>query len=219
MHPVPHVPETAVIAPDDGSHLATRYRLMDAAARLMAHQGYVGTSVRAIASRAGLTTGAIYAQFPGGKEELFLAILASVGREVQRFVGEALVAATDPVDLIVRQAGALWDFFDTYPSFAALVVRESISGALGDPSPFVEQNADAILQLRALFEQAIAAGLMAPVSCSYVMFWVTTTCTTFHGCRPLRETVWTDDHLARARADFLDSLRRMLTPPPPGAPA
>lgn len=211
----PHEPaHTAIVEPEDGSHLSTRYRLMDAAARLMAHQGYVGTSVRAIASRAGVTTGAIYAQFPGGKDELFLAILSSVGAEVQRFVAEALVDATDPVDLVVRQAGALWDFFERHPSFAALVVRENVSGALGDPSPFVEQNASSILQLRELFAAAVREGRMAPVNTSYVMFWVTTTCMTFHGCRPLRDTVWTDEDLGHARRDFLEALRRMLTPAP-----
>ncbi len=206
---------SAIIEPNDGSHLSTRYRLMDAAARLMAHQGYVGTSVRAIASRAGVTTGAIYAHFPGGKEELFLAILSAVGSEVQRHVGEALIAAADPVDLIVRQAGALWDFFERYPSFAALLVRENVSGALGDPSPFVEQNAEAILQLRAMFTYAMAEGLMAPVNASYVMFWVTTTCMTFHGCGPLRDTVWTPEDIVGARQAFLLELRRMLTPTAP----
>ena len=204
----------AIVEPHDGSHLATRYKLLDATARLMAHQGYVGTSMRAIASRAGVTTGAIYAQFPGGKQELFLAIIASVGREVQRFVAESMAGASDPVDAIVRQAAGLWDFFETYPSFAALVARENVSGALGDPSPFVEQNAEAILQLRAFFKAGIDEGLIAPVNVSYVLFWVTSTTVTFHGCRPLRETAFTDDDLGRARTDFLDALRRMLSPRP-----
>jgi len=202
------------VVPDDDSHLATRYRLMDGAARLMAHQGYAGTSLRAIASAAGLTTGAIYAHFPGGKEELFVAIVSSLGDEVRRCVAEAIVDATGPVDAIVRQAGALWDFFETYPSFAALVARENVSGALGDPSPFVEQNAGAIVQLRALFEGAIEAGLMAPVNVSSILFWVTSTTTSFHGCRPLRDTVWTSEDLATARRDFLNMLRTMLAPPP-----
>lgn len=204
----------AFVVPGDGSHLATRFRLMDAAARLMAHQGYVGTSVRAIANRAGVTTGAIYNQFPGGKRELFLAILESVGIEVQRFVAEGMAEAADPVDAVVRQAGALWDFFETYPSFAALIVRENVSGALGDPSPFVEQNAQAILQLRELFQYAMDEGLMAQVNPSYVLFWVFNTCSAFHGCGPLRQTVWTESDLQTARADFLRAVHAMLTPVP-----
>lgn len=206
---------SAIVEPEDGSHLSTRYRLMDAAARLMADHGYAGTSLRTIAARAGVTTGAIYAQFPGGKEELFLAILSSVGAEVQRFVGEALQEVHDPVDLVVRQAGALWDFFERYPSFAALVVRESVHGALGDPSPFVAQNEGAIRLLRVMFTESIATGLLAPVSPSYVMFWVTSACMTFHGCQPLRATVWTEAELPAARQEFLDALRRMLTPAGP----
>lgn len=211
---MPSPPDPLPRATADRSPVATRERLMDAAARLMAHQGYGSTSVRSIAARAGLTTGAIYAQFPGGKEELFLAILASVEVEVRRFVADAMAGASGPVDAIVRQAGALWDFFERHPSFAALVARENVGGALGDPSPFVEDNAENILQLRALFDHAIAAGELAPVNVSYVLFWVTTTCTTFHGCRPLRETVWSPDDLPHAREDFLAALRLMLTPRP-----
>jgi AcrR family transcriptional regulator len=204
---------TRVFAQGEPKQVGTRYRLMDAAARLMAHQGYVGTSVRAIAARAGLTTGAMYAQFPGGKEELFLAIVASVGREVQLSVADSLSDAADPVDAVVRLAGGLWDFLADYPSFAALLQRENISGALGDPSPFVEQNAAMILQLRALFDHAVAEGQIAPMNVSFLMFWIFSTCTAFHGCQPLREVVWTPQDLATARADYLGTLRRMLTPP------
>ncbi|HMV65609.1 MAG TPA: TetR/AcrR family transcriptional regulator [Myxococcota bacterium] len=194
------------------AHPATRARLLDAGARLMARHGYAGTTVRELATEAGLTTGAIYAQFPGGKEELFRAILTAVGERVQAFVADALIGADDPVDLMVRQAGALWDFFAAHPSYAALVVRENVAGALGDPSPFVAQNAESIRQLRALFDQAIAEGLMAPVNVSYVLFWVVSATMNFHGCGPLRETLWRTADLASARADFLASLRRTLTP-------
>lgn len=206
------LPSPAFVPPEDGAHLATRYRLMDVAARLMAHQGYAGTSLRAVASAAGVTTGAIYAHFPGGKRALFLEIIQSVVDAVQRFVADGMVGTTDPVDAIVRQAGGLWDFFDTYPSFAALITRENIRGALGDPSPFALHNADAIEQLRALLDHAVAAGQMRPVNVSYVLFWITTTCTSFHGCRPLRDAVFTPDDSAHARADFLAAVHRMLSP-------
>ena len=52
----------------------TRRRLLDAAARAFARAGYGETSVRDIANAAGLTTGALYAHFPG-KEDLFLVLL------------------------------------------------------------------------------------------------------------------------------------------------
>jgi AcrR family transcriptional regulator len=52
----------------------TRDRLLDAATALFAETGFSGTSVAAIAKRAGVTTGAIYSNF-AGKDELFAAVV------------------------------------------------------------------------------------------------------------------------------------------------
>jgi AcrR family transcriptional regulator len=52
----------------------TRERLLDAAATLFAEHGFSGTSVAAIAKRAGVTTGAIYSNF-AGKDDLFTAVV------------------------------------------------------------------------------------------------------------------------------------------------
>jgi AcrR family transcriptional regulator len=52
----------------------TRDRLLDAAAALFAETGFSGTSVAAIAKRAGVTTGAIYSNF-AGKDDLFTAVV------------------------------------------------------------------------------------------------------------------------------------------------
>lgn len=54
----------------------TEARLLDAAAELFATRGYQSASLRAIATRAGLTTGAIYSRFPGGKPDLLLRLAA-----------------------------------------------------------------------------------------------------------------------------------------------
>jgi AcrR family transcriptional regulator len=52
----------------------TRDRLLDAGAALFAERGFSGTSVAAIAKRAGVTTGAIYSNF-AGKDDLFTAVV------------------------------------------------------------------------------------------------------------------------------------------------
>jgi AcrR family transcriptional regulator len=59
-------PRDGAAAPSDGS---TRDRLLLAAYELLVARGYQATTVQAVAQRAGLTTGAIYANF-GGKQEL-----------------------------------------------------------------------------------------------------------------------------------------------------
>lgn len=59
-------PRDDAAAASDGS---TRDRLLRAAYELLVARGYQATTVQAVAQRAGLTTGAIYANF-GGKQEL-----------------------------------------------------------------------------------------------------------------------------------------------------
>jgi AcrR family transcriptional regulator len=54
----------------------TRASLVEAAAQLIAEQGYERTSLEQVASRAGMTRGAIYGNFKN-KEELFLAVVAT----------------------------------------------------------------------------------------------------------------------------------------------
>ena len=53
----------------------TRAALIDAAAALIRERGYEGTTLAAVAERAGMTRGAIYGNFKN-REELFLAVVA-----------------------------------------------------------------------------------------------------------------------------------------------
>lgn len=56
------------------SRAITRTRLIDAAERMFAEQGFDGASLEAIAESAGYTRGALYYNF-SGKDELFFAVL------------------------------------------------------------------------------------------------------------------------------------------------
>ena len=55
---------------------STRTRLLDAAYELLVQDGYHATTVQGVARRAGLTTGAIYANFANKQELMALAVLA-----------------------------------------------------------------------------------------------------------------------------------------------
>lgn len=54
---------------------ATRSKLLESAQRLFAEKGYKGTSVRMINRSVGLADGILYHYFPGGKKEIFKAVL------------------------------------------------------------------------------------------------------------------------------------------------
>jgi AcrR family transcriptional regulator len=70
----------------------TRSLLLDAAAKVFAHNGYAGASVDDVAEAAGFSTGALYSNF-SGKEELFIALFSERNRER---TSEAVRAILDP---------------------------------------------------------------------------------------------------------------------------
>ena len=70
----------------------TRSLLLEAAAKVFAHNGYTGASVEDVAEAAGFSTGALYSNF-SGKEDLFLALFAERNRER---TGEAVKSILDP---------------------------------------------------------------------------------------------------------------------------
>jgi AcrR family transcriptional regulator len=69
---------------------STRDRLLAAAVEVFVEQGYDGARLQDIARAAGLTTGAIYANFRGKDELLFAAIGARAGAEVDGLLAEGL---------------------------------------------------------------------------------------------------------------------------------
>jgi AcrR family transcriptional regulator len=82
-------PPAAAASPSD---VPTRDRLLEAAYELLAARGYQATTVQAVARRAGLTTGAIYANF-GGKQELMVhAVLAEWYRTERELLNEFLAS-------------------------------------------------------------------------------------------------------------------------------
>src|ERR1700742_1468312 len=78
----------------------TRERLIAAAIEVFAEQGYEGARLQDIARAAGLTTGAIYANFRGKAELLFAAIGTRAGAEVDALLAGA--AGTDTRTLLER---------------------------------------------------------------------------------------------------------------------
>src|SRR5438045_3880377 len=65
---------------------STRQRLLEAAIAVFSEKGYDGAGVQEIARRAGLTTGAIYANFRGKADLLFSAIDARSGDELDELL-------------------------------------------------------------------------------------------------------------------------------------
>src|SRR5689334_23813839 len=88
---------------------ATTAALIAAARELFAERGYAGVGTEEIVQRAGVTRGALYHHFKGGKEDLFRAVLVQVSAETTARVLAAANAATDPWSELVCGIEAFLD--------------------------------------------------------------------------------------------------------------
>jgi AcrR family transcriptional regulator len=78
---------------------STRADIQSAAAEMFAERGYAGTTVRALASRAGVQPSLIYHYF-GSKEGLLYAILSATMRELLDAVRDAMSSESQPPEQI-----------------------------------------------------------------------------------------------------------------------
>lgn len=76
---------------------STRLKLIRAARTLFARAGYATVGTEEVVRRAGVTRGALYHQFPGGKEELFLAVYEQVEQELTTRIAAGLGEISSPV--------------------------------------------------------------------------------------------------------------------------
>lgn len=110
----------------------TRAKLLESAATVFARSGYRGAAVADIAKEAGVSTGALYANF-AGKEDLFFTLMDERMREQATERLQRAAAASGAGDDPVRAAAAAWvEFLDTEPE-AFLLLLEFWVHAQRDP--------------------------------------------------------------------------------------
>lgn len=88
---------------------ATTAALVAAARALFADRGYAAVGTEEIVKAAGVTRGALYHHFKGGKEELFRAVLVQLSAELMQQVMAAAGAQTDPFEELVAGTEAFLD--------------------------------------------------------------------------------------------------------------
>ncbi len=111
----------------DERHDARRDRLVDAALDAFAADGYTGTSIESLCSRAGVSTRSFYEHFDN-REAVLLALHDELNARALRAAGEAVVAA-DPDDPRARAHAGVRAYFDivtTDPRWARIAVVESV---------------------------------------------------------------------------------------------
>jgi AcrR family transcriptional regulator len=105
---------------------ATMGALIGAARALFAERGYAGVGTEEIVQQAGVTRGALYHHFRGGKEELFRAVLIQLSAETVQRVGQAAAATDDPWEELVLGSEAFLDACAT-PEVQRIVLLDAPS--------------------------------------------------------------------------------------------
>ena len=92
-----------------GQREATTAALIGVARALFAQRGFAAVGTEEIVQGAGVTRGALYHHFKGGKEELFKAVLVQISGESAARIRDAAAAKTDPWDSLVAGIEAFLD--------------------------------------------------------------------------------------------------------------
>ncbi|MFF3664463.1 TetR/AcrR family transcriptional regulator [Microtetraspora malaysiensis] len=136
----------------------TRNRLFRSAVELIAEQGFSGTTVDAIAERAGVAKGTVFYNF-GSKDALFAALLDhGIGR-LSTSLAEAAEAAGGPAAPLARLDAvvlAQLRFLDEYGPFARVLFGEMWRTAWQDA--VVRLREDALGVYERILADAVAAG-------------------------------------------------------------
>ncbi len=105
---------------------ATTAALIAAARPLFAEKGYANVGTEEIVQAAGVTRGALYHLFRGGKEDLFQAVLVQVSAETAQRVMAAAGSTDDPFDELVLGCDAFLDSCTT-PEVQRIVLIDAPS--------------------------------------------------------------------------------------------
>lgn len=134
-----------------------RERILEAAARLFAARGFAATTVRDIATAAGLNLAMIHYYF-GNKEGLYRAIFEEKVAEVQGVLAEAASSEGTSRERLDRCVRAYAHFLCTHLHFARILQQEILNGGKIVQEVFRPQVARNYRMVRGIVEDGIRTG-------------------------------------------------------------
>lgn len=136
--------------------VASRRRILDAAAEIAGERGYSGTSINEVAARSGLPKSSIYWHF-ADKDALFAAVIEdSYQRWIDEFDIRAGAQVRSPGELVVLLHDSLADV-PAFLRFGQLVTLEGRADDLTARAKFVAIREQALQRMAALFADATGA--------------------------------------------------------------
>lgn len=157
------------------SGLQTRAEIVAAAERHFAERGYEAARLEDIAADVGIRRAAIFYHF-GDKQELYDAVLDAV------FAGAkaAMPSGGSAVERLEAWLTGWIDYVARRPTVARLILREAASARPGVPSPLERTGRAPIEWFRAVVEEGIASGELAPRVDPYRFISLMGATTVFH---------------------------------------
>lgn len=137
----------------------TRAKLIGAARRAFAEQGYAAAAMDELTAAVGLTRGALYHHF-GGKEGLLAAVVEVVDGEMAGQAKAAAARCADPWEALLTE-GTAYIEMALDPEVQRIVLLDG-PAVLGDPSRWPSQNS-CLAETRHAVADMLARGLMRPV--------------------------------------------------------
>lgn len=194
---------------------ATRRALLEAAAHEFAHWGFAGARVERIAARAGVTTGALYAQF-AGKDGLFLAVYEDYAAERVREVRHA--GAVPDARQAARQGADDWMArFDAQP-WGLMLHMEFAGHASRDPDLRAD-FAERVSAVRAAIEDVVRRAAAQSAAEPPLSPQALATVIRALGLGLAAERLVDPDRVPAALfGEFVELLLELLFPPPTGGP-
>jgi AcrR family transcriptional regulator len=145
---------------------ATTAALIGAARGLFADRGYAEVGTEEIVKRAGVTRGALYHHFRGGKEELFRVVLVQISAETVQRVAAAATTTDDPWEALVVGSEAFLDACAT-PEVQRIMLVDGPSVLGWDVWRAIDSDHGLGL-LELALQRAMDAGRMLPASTTAV---------------------------------------------------
>jgi AcrR family transcriptional regulator len=131
----------------------TRAKVLAAARRLFSEEGYEGATIRDIAAAAGMSTGAVFANFTD-KSDLFREIMMSDVVALTESMREAAAHANGVDDALVRMFTAGYTFYQTQLPLA----RAAFSVGWSPQDGPALRNSPSVQALRGLIVEQLANG-------------------------------------------------------------
>ncbi len=103
----------------------TRAKILKAAIKVFAKQGYASGRVESISKAARSHDRMIYYYF-GSKEQLFIEVLETIYRQFNEAESRLDLALDDPVQALEQVIGFVWQYYLDHPEFVTLLSSENL---------------------------------------------------------------------------------------------